>query len=89
MAERSWRDQTRLDAETTATKNNEALLSDYLAVFNTPAGRDVLADLIRESNRPSVGYEKLTSELALVKEGKRMLTDYILKRVDTAQNRKQ
>lgn len=89
MAETNWRDQQRYEAETQSDKDHSKLLNDYLTTFGSEAGKNVLLDLIRQSNMPSVSYEKLTSEIALVKEGKRIYLDYILKRISTVKNDKQ
>ncbi len=55
----------------------DRLKEDYQLVFNTPAGENVLSDLVRETTRTLIDRNNPSANAAVYKAGQLAFIDYI------------
>lgn len=75
---RSERQQTREEA----AKERAALIHAYRAVFDTPAGREVLADILTRGNLVETSFVPGDQHTTAFNEGKRRLALEIIERLN-------
>lgn len=64
-----------------ALKKREALRQAYAAVFDSPDGRTVLADIVREGGLLAVGYVAGAPDTAVFADGRRSLALHVLEQL--------
>ncbi|MEG3618240.1 hypothetical protein V5T82_07250 [Magnetovibrio sp. PR-2] len=71
-------------AVTTSQSSND-LVRAYASVFDTPAGEQVMLDLLTQLNHPKIDNTAPDPTAIAIRHGRREIVEYILKKVDKSE----
>lgn len=83
---RLWRMRSERQSREQAAKEAAALVQAYRAVFSTPAGKDVLADILTRGGMVASSFAAGDPHMTAFNEGKRRLALEIIERLNVDPN---